>query len=73
MGLKNGMNKHSDVVTVVTEKEPENEWEVIGTRRLKEVHRGRGDASDVLSRPHIHPDVEIPEEQGNERKNLQHP
>jgi len=34
------------------------EWEVIGTRRPKEVHRGRGDASDVLSRPHIHLDVE---------------
>ena len=58
VGLKNGMSEHSDVVTVVTEKEPENEWEVIGTRRLKEVHRGRGDASVVLSRPHIHPDVE---------------
>ena len=58
VGLKNGMSEHSDVVTVVTEKKPENEWEVIGTRRLKEVHRGRGDASDVLSRPHIHPDVE---------------
>ncbi|GMI38423.1 hypothetical protein TrCOL_g7506 [Triparma columacea] len=58
VGLKNGMREHSDVVTVVTEKESENEWEVIGTRRLKEVHRGKGDASDVLSRPHIHPDVE---------------
>ncbi|GMI45848.1 hypothetical protein TrCOL_g12552 [Triparma columacea] len=46
------------VKVYVTDLESETMYCVIGTRRLKEVHRGRGDASDVLSRPHIHPDVE---------------
>jgi len=58
VGLKRGLSDASDEVMVVTESEPMNDWDVIATRRLKELHSGRGDASDVLSRPHIHPDVE---------------
>ena len=58
VGLKRGLSDANDEVMVVTESEPMNDWDVIATRRLKELHSGRGDASDVLSRPHIHPDVE---------------
>jgi len=43
---------------VFTPPKPVNEWEVVNVRRNKVVVSGRGDASGVMTRPHIDENVE---------------
>ncbi|GMH68130.1 hypothetical protein TrST_g11438 [Triparma strigata] len=53
-----GLSEASPVLEVVTESSPVNSWEVVAARRDKVLASGRGDASGVMDRPHVHPDVE---------------
>ncbi|GMH79973.1 hypothetical protein TL16_g08344 [Triparma laevis f. inornata] len=54
-----GLSDASGVLEVVTESSPVNSWEVVAARRDKVLIGGRGDASGVMDRPHVHPDVEV--------------
>ena len=54
----NGISAASPVLEVTTPFSPVNTWEVLRPRRDTALSSGRGDASGVMQRPHVHPDVE---------------
>lgn len=56
---RSGVSVATAPALVPTLPPPVNEWEVVPPRRLKSVISGRGDASGVMTRPHVHPNVEV--------------
>ena len=55
---RNGGSVFTESSVVATGPEPENVWEVVNVRRDKRVVSGRGDASGVMTRPHVSPNAE---------------
>jgi subtilisin-like proprotein convertase family protein len=55
---RSGNSVETAEAIVATLPTPQNEWEVVNTRRDKRVISGRGDASGVMTRPHIDDNVQ---------------